>query len=53
MPTDSMVLPTPGGPMKTMLAANPAEFHQMHDLVSRDLRSCGNSISRQVCHASS
>jgi hypothetical protein len=35
-----MVLPVPGGPMNTTLAANPAEFRQMHDLMRRDLLGC-------------
>jgi hypothetical protein len=39
------VFPAPTSPVITPRACNSAEFHQMHDLVSRDLQSCGKSRS--------
>jgi hypothetical protein len=37
------VFPDPDSPVMTPIAPNPAELHQMHDLVSCGLRRGGNS----------
>jgi len=38
------VLPAPTSPVMTPMARNPAEFHQMHDLMRRDLRTCAGAV---------
>jgi hypothetical protein len=44
----AMVLPAPTSPVTMPSAFNPAEFHQMHDLMSGDLRGCEDEVLRQA-----
>ena len=38
------VFPAPTSPVTTPSVCNPAEFHQMHDLMRRDLRTCAGAV---------
>lgn len=40
------VFPAPGGATRTPSSGNPAEFHQMHDLMRRDLLACEVEVLR-------
>jgi hypothetical protein len=42
------VLPVPTSPVMMPTVRNPAEFHQMHDLKHRDLRTCADGVLRRA-----